>query len=43
MEMIKKLFLTIGIHKKYNKIWITKHLENTIWICILILSIYKNI
>ena len=43
MEMMKKLFITIGIHKKYNKIWITKRLENTIWTFILAFSIYINI
>ncbi len=43
MEMIKNLFLTIGIHSKYNKILITKRLENTIWIFILAFSIYINL
>ena len=43
MEMIKKLFLAIGIHKKYDKIWITKRFENTIWTFILAFSIYINI
>jgi len=43
MEMIYKFFLAIGIHKKYDKIWITKPLENTIWTFILAFSIYINI
>jgi len=43
MEIMKKLFLTIGIHKKYNKVWITKRFENTIWTFILAFSLYKNI
>ena len=43
LEVIRKLFLFIGFHTKYKRIWITKRLETTIWIGLITLSIYKYI
>ena len=41
--MNKQIFFAVGIHTKYNRIWILKGLENIICTSIFVFSIYKNI